>query len=140
MIRLAVATDAETIANIEKSVFDNPYTIETINNDITESRVHVMVMDDIVVGYIICSNVADEAEIQRVAITPAYRRMGLATILIAYIVNIMPEYGVNKVFLEARVDNEPAINLYTKCGFVELSRRKKYYRDGMDAIIFVKNL
>ena len=40
-----------------------------------------------------------------------------------------------KVFLEVRVSNTIAINLYTKLGFKEYAIRKEYYSDGEDAIL-----
>lgn len=40
-----------------------------------------------------------------------------------------------KVFLEVRVSNTIAINLYTKLGFKEYAIRKAYYSDGEDAIL-----
>ena len=40
-----------------------------------------------------------------------------------------------KVFLEVRVSNTIALNLYTKLGFKEYAIRKEYYSDGEDAIL-----
>ncbi len=40
-----------------------------------------------------------------------------------------------KVFLEVRVSNTIALNLYTKLGFKEYAIRKAYYSDGEDAIL-----
>ena len=44
------------------------------------------------------------------------------------------------MFLEVRSSNTPAINLYKKAGFTNLSVRKKYYDDGEDAVVMAKEL
>ena len=47
--------------------------------------------------------------------------------------------NAEKVLLEVRESNISAINLYSKCGFKEINRRKNYY-DGEDAIIMERIL
>ena len=140
MIRQAVTNDLDVIANIEKSVFDNPYTLDTIKGDIQKGDVSVMVVDDVCVGFITVSYVIDEAELQRIAVSPLYRRNGYGTILLASKLDELKHYGIKKVFLEVRTDNVGAIGLYKKCGFTKVSIRKKYYSDGSDAIIMANNL
>jgi ribosomal-protein-alanine N-acetyltransferase len=43
------------------------------------------------------------------------------------------------VFLEVATRNTHAIRLYEKCGFVEISRRKNYYKDD-DAIVMKRGI
>ena len=50
------------------------------------------------------------------------------------------ELGAEKCFLEVRVSNLPALTLYRKFGFEDLSIRAKYYADGEDALVMVKKL
>lgn len=140
MIREAVTKDLDVIATLEKSIFDNPYSNEQISKDISCGNVRVIEHDGFVVGYITYTHVADEAEIERIAVNSLYRKMGLGTILVMHALQELKEYGVCKVFLEVKKQNTPARQLYLKCGFKPISERKKYYHDGSDAIIFVNNL
>ena len=48
--------------------------------------------------------------------------------------------GVKRVFLEVRVSNSSAIMLYLTSGFRGLYARSRYYPDGEDAIVMVKEL
>ena len=48
------------------------------------------------------------------------------------------EKELKTLFLEVRESNYPAINLYEKSGFKEVSRRKNYYKDGETAIVMKK--
>ena len=47
--------------------------------------------------------------------------------------------GVNKIFLEVREKNAPAISLYIKNGFVKISERKNYYGDE-NAVVYIKEI
>ena len=49
-------------------------------------------------------------------------------------------YKVESLFLEVRVSNTPAINLYKKFGFKIVRRIPYYYRDGEDAYVMVIRL
>ena len=48
------------------------------------------------------------------------------------------EKGVGKVFLEVRKSNSVAIKLYGDLGFNLVSERKKYYSDGENALVMLK--
>ena len=48
--------------------------------------------------------------------------------------------GAGKVFLEVRVSNSAAMKLYLKCGFAGVYARTRYYPDGEDCLVMVKNL
>ena len=48
--------------------------------------------------------------------------------------------GVKRVFLEVRVSNAPAMSLYLKAGYAGRYVRPKYYGDGEDALVMLKNL
>jgi ribosomal-protein-alanine N-acetyltransferase len=45
------------------------------------------------------------------------------------------ERGCRTIMLEVRAGNEPALALYARHGFTPLSRRRRYYPDGEDALI-----
>ena len=45
---------------------------------------------------------------------------------------------LKKLFLEVRESNLPAISLYEKYGFIKISQRKKYYKDGENADVMLK--
>lgn len=47
---------------------------------------------------------------------------------------------LHSVGLEVRSRNERAVALYRKLGFSEIGRRKAYYKDGDDALVFRRSL
>lgn len=89
-----------------------------------------------VLGYLTASLTIGEGDIESVFTFPKHRKKGIAFSLIN---KFLSEHSnLDKIFLEVRKSNIPAINAYKKAGFKEISERKKYYADGEDALIFVK--
>lgn len=54
--------------------------------------------------------------------------------------NAAEEYEATECFLEVRVSNDPAINLYSKLGFRSTRRMSGYYMNGEDAWEMAKPL
>lgn len=88
-----------------------------------------------VVGHAVVSAVADIAELQRIAVTPSSRRGGVASALLAAVLDVAREGGADRLLLEVREDNAGAIAFYAARGFVEIDRRRRYYRDGATAVV-----
>ena len=69
-----------------------------------------------------------------IAVREPYRRKGIATELM---INAMrqgsDEYNATECYLEVRMSNEPAIQLYEGLGFKKIKRNPDYYMDGEDA-------
>ncbi len=74
-----------------------------------------------------------EREILNVAVKRAYRRRGIATALLEY------EFSQPAIyFLEVRVSNVAAQELYRKMGFIEVGRRPGYYDAPVETAIVMQ--
>ncbi|SFC71567.1 ribosomal-protein-alanine N-acetyltransferase [Nocardioides terrae] len=91
--------------------------------------------DRTVVGHAIASIVFEVAELQRIAVGPAYRRRGHAQALLAAVIEQATAEGAERLVLEVRETNEPALAFYASAGFVEIDRRPRYYRDGTTGVV-----
>jgi ribosomal-protein-alanine N-acetyltransferase len=91
-------------------------------------------------GYAAFRHAAGEAELLRLAVVPGERRRGIAQALVAEGLERLEREGVQVCFLEVRVDNVSAVALYERLGFARIGRRRGYYRDGTDALIFALEL
>jgi ribosomal-protein-alanine N-acetyltransferase len=93
------------------------------------------------VGYAIAWFVLDEGEVANLAVAPAARRRGLGRMLLGGIVDNARTRGVSRLFLEVRESNVAARALYASQSFVEIGRRKQYYRKpSEDALILRREL
>ena len=93
-----------------------------------------------VVGHAVASVVGDIAELQRIAVDAAHRRGGLATALLDAVVETARAGGADRLLLEVREDNAGALAFYAARGFVEVDRRRRYYRDGATAVVMRRSL
>jgi ribosomal-protein-alanine N-acetyltransferase len=90
-------------------------------------------------GFIMARQAADEAEILSVAVARSSQGRGLASQLLTLHLRRLAGLGVKAVFLEVDEHNAPAIRLYSRAGFREVSRRPNYYPqpDGKTAAALV---
>lgn len=75
-----------------------------------------------------------------IAVLPHARRLSIATNLMNRTFEALRKHGATEVYLEVRVSNDPALNLYRKLEFVFVRRIVGYYADGEDAWLMAKKL
>ncbi len=88
-----------------------------------------------VTGFIIGRQVADEAEILNLAVSPAKRGQGDGGDLLRAAMGEFLARRVSHVFLEVRESNAVGIAFYAKHGFSERDCRLNYYRDPDESAI-----
>lgn len=93
-----------------------------------------------IAGYGGITVAADSADIGNIAVAENYRGGGIGSSILQKLIELAKKKGVQKVFLEVRVSNSAALGLYLKCGFVGAYARTRYYPDGEDCLVMVKNL
>lgn len=82
-----------------------------------------------------------EAELANLAVHPAWRQGGGGALLLDTLLAEAALRGVERVFLEVRVSNEPAQKLYMGRGFVPVGRRSRYYQKPVeDALVLMLDL
>lgn len=97
---------------------------------------YVIENDDVVIGYIGRYYFFHEAEVLNFVVDESYQRQGYGQKLFDKMVKDMKD--VKKITLEVRASNIKGINFYTKNGFKQVGVRKKYYKNGEDALLLLK--
>ena len=96
---------------------------------------------DIILGYACLKMHLDDAEILKVTAAPKFRNMGVGKILLTDIVDFSRRKHIEKIILEVRASNIPAIKLYTSFGFKKIFVRKNFYSSPPeDALTMQKDL
>ena len=135
--------DILRIAEMEKECFPlEPWSFQMLASSFEEESFFGVLAEDggEIIGYGGITVAADSADIDNVAVTEAYRRSGVGSKLIAKLVEVAKKQGAKKVFLEVRVSNSVAMQLYLKNGFKGAYARTRYYSDGEDCLVMVKSL
>jgi GNAT superfamily N-acetyltransferase len=70
---------------------------------------------------------SDVGYIKRVVVHPAWRRHGVARLVMEHIIRVAPDYGARYLDLHAWEGNRPALHLYEALGF-QLQHREAYLR------------
>jgi ribosomal-protein-alanine N-acetyltransferase len=68
-----------------------------------------------------------------IAVHPDAQGKQLGKLLAEHTLSQLARLGIERVYLEVRSDNEPAIALYRKLGFTDHRYLPKYYGPGRDA-------
>jgi [ribosomal protein S18]-alanine N-acetyltransferase len=90
-----------------------------------------------VVGFLVVRAVVAEAEILNLCVAPEKRRSGLAESLLNAAIAELRRTRVDRLFLEVRESNTPAISFYEKHAFRKTGRRPGYYRAPDEAAVLM---
>lgn len=128
-IRTMAATDVPAVAAIEADSFTSPWREDTFLALLERDAVELLVLVDAdeVVGYAVVWCILDQGELSNIAVAASHRGRGLGRKLLSHAVELARHRGVEHLFLEVRVSNRSARDLYASVGFVELGRRRNYY-------------
>lgn len=139
-LRRATPADLDAIMALEDVIYpDDAWSPLNMAAELQNPHGYYLVAvdaDDAIVAYagLLAPIGTGQGDIQTVTVSPEARRQGLARTLLLQLLNEARRRGVEEVFLEVRVDNEPAQTLYRELGFEVISVRKGYYRGGVDAL------
>lgn len=83
---------------------------------------------------------AEEANLNTLAIDPLFQRKGAASTLLSVAFETLKEKGVQEVYLEVRASNRAAISLYEKIGFQQKGERKDFYKNPQEHALIMQYL
>jgi ribosomal-protein-alanine N-acetyltransferase len=75
-----------------------------------------------------------------VAVLPEHRRKGIASELVKQAGRSLVEKEAEEYYLEVRISNKSAQDLYDRLGFKQARTISFYYHNGEDAIVMNKSL
>ena len=145
--------DLDAVMNINRVCLPEnyaPYFFLDTFNTLPEGFIVAQVLGQ-VVGYIMCRlehgfsdlrklRFARKGHIVSVAVMPEFRTIGVGISLVQQALAAMLAHHVDECYLEVRVSNYQAINLYKKLGFQVARIIPRYYFDASDAYVMSKSL
>ena len=141
--RLAKPEDIDEIVRLEERCFPTePWSRQMFTEELENYMALFMVaeVDGRIAGYLIAWIIVPiECQVGSIAVLPEYRRQGIARQLLGILLQTCRQTGTPDAYLEVRVSNTAAIELYSSLGFVQDGLRKAYYQDGEDAITMARH-
>ena len=134
-------TDLATVMEIETIAYPFPWTLQNFKDRLRTGYIaKVLELDNELTGYGIMSVTTDEAQILNLCVHPNQQRRGYGQQILKHLLELASFQATKSVFLEVRISNQAAINLYHKNGFNQIALHKGYYPNGNkgreDALIF----
>jgi ribosomal-protein-alanine N-acetyltransferase len=126
-IREMDLSDVSHINGIEQRVTPHPWRESQFIDSYNKHSCLVLEQDNRVVGYAIFHVIVGEAEILNISIAPDYQGRGYGRQLLDHMISAVSSQA-ERFFLEVRVSNNKAIQLYENSGFVEVCLRRNYYQ------------
>ena len=135
----SVAQIDEVLA-IEEASFTNPWTREMYLAELANPGVSYCFLahdgEGRPIGFCSFWRVLDELHVNNLAVVPERRRTGVASALLAFVLDEGARLGAKRATLEVRRSNDPARYLYERFGFTVAGVRRGYYtRPVEDALV-----
>lgn len=118
------------VAHLEQACFVDPWSLRSLTQELSNPLAVYLValQGDEVVGYAGMYQILDEGHITNIAVSPLYRRRGIARRLVSELVELCRKDRIASLTLEVRASNSGAISLYQRMGFQPVGRRPRYYQ------------
>jgi len=141
-VRQAERADLLAVHRIEQSTFPQPWPFGAFEQYLGEPG-FLVAADGSVVGYVVADAVPNHGRplghIKDIAVRGDCRGEGIGTRLLERALGVLDARGVRSVKLEVRETNDRAQQLYRRHGFVHRRTVPRYYSDGEDALVFVRD-
>ena len=141
--RAELTRDLDGILAVDAATFDRPWTRAMYEWEWTHSdvaRFYVARSAGAVVAYCAGWIIFDELHVNNLAVDPPWRRRGVASALLTFVLDAATAEGAIRATLEVRRSNEPARRLYERFGFAFAGVRTAYYREPVeDALVLWRN-
>ena len=123
--------DLDKVYELEVLSFTDPWLREFFEMGLHYDA-FIALSDEELAGYICTMQVLDECTITNICVKQELRRHGIARYLMDNTIQTMDERGVRYYYLEVRISNRAAVNLYNHLGFRQVGLRKEYYHNPVE--------
>jgi len=126
-LREITAADIPQVMALERSAHSHPWRQSSFE-DCLKGRQKCWLAESKgdLVGYVVITHGGGDAELLNISVAPAFQRKGIGECLLQHAMDCV-RGKADMLFLEVRMSNRKAIQLYSKQGFFEVGTRKNYY-------------
>jgi|SRR5690554_3217807 len=126
-LRLLLEADLPAVMQLERAAHSHPWRQSSFEDCLRgRQRCWLAEYKGVLVGYVVVAHGGGDAELLNIAVAPGFQRKGIGSCLLQHAINYVKDHA-DMMFLEVRVSNRKAIELYAREGFFEVGQRKNYY-------------
>ncbi|NBW50778.1 MAG: ribosomal-protein-alanine N-acetyltransferase [Betaproteobacteria bacterium] len=120
--------DIEQVLEIEKQAYSHPWTHGNFADALRSAYpAQMLCAGPNVLGYVVAMKGVEEVHLLNLTVAPDFQRQGWARLMMEGLVLWSRGQGALKLWLEVRVSNQRALEVYRRFGFVPMGVRKQYY-------------
>ncbi|MDG6225237.1 MAG: ribosomal protein S18-alanine N-acetyltransferase [Candidatus Thermoplasmatota archaeon] len=138
IVRRVQARDLEQINGIAHAMLREEYSLELFTHLFERAGGSFMaaLIGDSVIGFVLSVPLTSRTmRILMLAVSEENQSRGIGKMLLEACKNHSVSRMMNEIVLEVGVDNEKAVEFYSRNGFSVVSRIKEYYNDRTDAYV-----
>ena len=132
-IDLCYELDSNTISLWSKEQWANEFKKDG-------TKIFGLLINKLVIGICVFQVVLDEAQINYFVVDKKFRKKGLGSYLMSYLIKNCEKLNLKKLLLEVSQTNVTAERFYSRFDFYTVGIRKNYYKDGSHALLKEKKL
>jgi ribosomal-protein-alanine N-acetyltransferase len=129
-VRPMTPADLDEVVAIEEASFSAPWSERTFRFLLGRKSACLLVAENEtaeIAGYAVAWFAGPEAELGNLAVRPEWRARGLGSTLLEAVLAQARERGAEALFLEVRMSNAAARQLYERAGFSAVGMQPGYY-------------
>ena len=118
----------DAVLQVEKAAYAKPWShgnfVDSLNSGY---EAQMLLAGDTLLGYFVAMKGVDEVHLLNITVAPTYQRQGWAHVMLDALALWAKGQRADWLWLEVRVGNLRAIEVYEAQGFTRMGLRKKYY-------------
>ena len=135
----------DAVLKVENEAYAKPWSSNNFVDSLNSGyEAQMLLGGDTLLGYFVAMKGVDEVHLLNITVAPAYQRQGWAHVMLDALAIWAQGQRADWLWLEVRVGNLRAIEVYEAQGFGRVGLRKKYYPavNGLreDAIVMSRSL
>ena len=118
----------DALLAVEQAAYSHPWSRGNFTDSLRSGyEVQLLVAGQTLLGYFVAMKGVDEVHLLNITVAPAYQRQGWARMMLDALALWSRSQGAEWLWLEVRVSNERARQVYEQHGYRRVGVRKNYY-------------
>ncbi len=116
------------VLQVEEKAYAHPWSRGNFLDVLHSSyQAQILMADATILGYFVAMQGVDEAHLLNITVNPTYQRQGWAQVMLDAVSLWARGQGAASLWLEVRVGNVRALQVYESHGYHRIGQRKNYY-------------
>jgi ribosomal-protein-alanine N-acetyltransferase len=120
--------DLDALLAVENQCYSHPWTRGNFIDSMAMGyAMQLLWVDEVLIGYFVAMQGVDELHLLNITVNPQHQRQGWAKVLLEQLRSWAVSVRAQAIWLEVRISNLRAQQIYLQFGFESVGLRKRYY-------------